>query len=127
PASATSSRIETLGTAPTHEPEADQPLVLAGDPALHGLRGYDRLSDIERARMPWLVGQITGEATQETGIEIAHDPLARQRLGEAIVAALIELRKVEATEINLPYLAADASGPRHYRRTLDRIEAEAAE
>ena len=123
----TSPRAETPRHATTAVSAGGPPLASAGDAAFQGLRGYDTLSDIERAQMPWLVGQMTSEATQQTGAEIAKDPMARQRLGEAVVAALIELRKVEATEINLPYLVADASGPKHYRRQLTRIEAEAAE
>jgi hypothetical protein len=122
-----STQVETPRRATAPAPDAVTTLALAGDASLHGVRGYDTLTDVERAQMPWLVGQMTSEATKQTGAEIAKDPMARQRLGEAIVAALIELREVEETEINLPYLVADASGPKHYRRQLTRIEAEAAE
>lgn len=81
----------------------------------------------ERSAIPWLQDQFRSELQQSSGIDIASDRLAQQRMLEAIVQALIRLRTVESTSIELPFIAADASGPKHFKRELDRIEAEAAQ
>jgi molecular chaperone DnaK len=61
---------------------------------------------------------------QETGIDLHADPVALQRLKDAAERAKVELSAVEETEISLPFLTADASGPRHLRRRLTRAELE---
>ena len=60
----------------------------------------------------------------ETGIDLHSDPVALQRLKDAAERAKVELSTVEETEISLPFLTADASGPRHLRRRMTRGELE---
>ena len=50
---------------------------------------------------------------KESGIDLHNDPLALQRLKEAAEKAKIELSTSQQTEVNLPYITADASGPKH--------------
>src|SRR5512137_2306761 len=57
---------------------------------------------------------------QESGIDLRRDSMAMQRLREAIEVAKIELSSVMQTNLNLPYITADASGPKHLSMTLDR-------
>jgi molecular chaperone DnaK len=61
---------------------------------------------------------------QETDIDLHSDPVALQRLKDAAERAKIELSSVEETEVSLPFLTATASGPKHLRRILTRIELE---
>jgi len=60
----------------------------------------------------------------ETGIDLHQDAVALQRLKDAAERAKIELSSVEETEISLPFLTADATGPKHLRRALARAELE---
>ena len=60
----------------------------------------------------------------DTNIDLRKDPVALQRLKDAAERAKIELSTVEETEISLPFLTADASGPKHLRRVLNRAELE---
>jgi len=60
----------------------------------------------------------------ETNIDLYQDPVALQRLKDASERAKIELSTVEETEISLPFLTADNSGPKHLRRVLTRTELE---
>ena len=60
----------------------------------------------------------------ETSIDLHHDPVALQRLKDAAERAKIELSSVDETEISLPFLTADATGPKHLRRVLSRMELE---
>jgi hypothetical protein len=117
----------TVGEAASPAPLRADPVYVATDGALPQVKEMAQLTDVERSELPWLFEQLTSEASQVAGSDIGRDPLARQRLAEAIVKALIELRAVEDTTINLPYIAADPSGPKHFRRVLTRIEAEAAQ
>ena len=80
----------------------------------------------ERSAIAWLQDQFRSEIEQTTGIDISADRMAQQRLLEAIVAALLELRGKPSTTINLPFIAVDAGGPKHFSRELTAIEAEAA-
>jgi molecular chaperone DnaK len=61
----------------------------------------------------------------DTGIELASDPVALQRLKEAAERAKIELSSSQQTEVNLPYVTADASGPKHLNIKLTRAKLEA--
>ncbi len=62
---------------------------------------------------------------QETGIDLSEDSMALQRLKEAAERAKHELSSSESTDINLPFIAADAEGPRHLNLTLGREKLEA--
>jgi molecular chaperone DnaK len=72
-----------------------------------------------------LIEHIIGEFKKESGVDLARDVLALQRLKEAAEKAKIELSSSAQTEINLPYVTADASGPRHLNMKLTRAKLEA--
>lgn len=67
-----------------------------------------------------LVDYIAGEFKKETGIDLKADKMANQRLREAAEKAKIELSNVMETDINLPFITADASGPKHLTQKLTR-------
>jgi molecular chaperone DnaK len=71
-----------------------------------------------------IIDYVAKEFQQETGIDIRRDPLAVQRLKEAAEKAKIELSTRQQTEINLPYITADASGPKHLTMNLTRAKFE---
>ncbi len=71
-----------------------------------------------------LVDYLIGEFKKEQGIDLRNDKMALQRLKEAAEKAKIELSSVAETEINLPYLSADASGPKHFSIKLSRAKLE---
>ncbi len=71
-----------------------------------------------------LMDYLIQEFQRESGIDLRADVQALQRLKEAAERAKIELSNVLQTEINLPYIAADASGPRHLNLTLTRARLE---
>jgi len=60
-----------------------------------------------------IIEHIADEFKKESGIDITKDPLAMQRIKEAAEKAKIELSTLQQTELNLPYITADASGPKH--------------
>jgi molecular chaperone DnaK len=76
--------------------------------------------DIDHLLMDWL----TAEFKKETGIDLAKQTMVLQRLKDAAEKAKIELSTAMSTEINLPFLTADASGPKHLQKTLSRAEFE---
>ena len=61
---------------------------------------------------------------KEQAIDLSQDPQAMQRLKEAAEHAKVELSTTQSTEINLPYITADASGPKHFTHTLTRSQLE---
>ncbi|MDH3614260.1 MAG: molecular chaperone DnaK [Gammaproteobacteria bacterium] len=67
---------------------------------------------------------LTSEFERESGVDISKDPLAMQRLKEAAEKAKIELSTQQQTEVNLPYITADASGPKHLIIKLTRAKLE---
>jgi len=67
-----------------------------------------------------IVDHLAGEFQRETGIDLRNDPQALQRLFEAAEKAKVELSTVTQTTINLPFITADASGPKHLNTTLMR-------
>jgi molecular chaperone DnaK len=72
-----------------------------------------------------LVNYLADEFQKEQGIDLRRDKLALQRLKEAAEAAKIELSSTTQTEINLPYITADATGPKHLAIKLTRSKFEA--
>src|SRR6266705_3922479 len=72
--------------------------------------------DIDQVVMDWLVAEFK----KDQGIDVSKDKMVIQRLREAAEKAKIELSTVAETEINLPFLTADASGPRHMLVKLSR-------
>ena len=71
-----------------------------------------------------LVGYLADEFKKEQGIDLKNDKLALQRLKEAAEKAKIELSSAQATEINLPFITADQSGPKHLTMKLTRAKLE---
>jgi molecular chaperone DnaK len=71
-----------------------------------------------------VIEYLTGEFERESGIDISTDARAMQRLKEAAEKAKIELSSQQQTEVNLPYITADASGPKHLNIKLTRAKLE---
>jgi molecular chaperone DnaK len=67
---------------------------------------------------------LTDEFKREQGVDVSKDPMALQRLKEAAEKAKIELSSLSETEINLPYITADATGPKHLNVKLSRAKLE---
>jgi molecular chaperone DnaK len=72
-----------------------------------------------------IVDYLADEFKKEQGIDLRKDKLALQRLKEAAEKAKIELSSATQTEINLPFITADASGPKHLTMKLTRAKLEA--
>jgi molecular chaperone DnaK len=85
----------------------------AGDTYLGG-------EDFDQRIMDWLIEEFD----RETGISLLEDRMALQRLKEAAERAKCELSTAEETSVNLPFISADDSGPRHLSRTLTRSKLE---
>jgi len=71
-----------------------------------------------------LIDYLVDEFKKETGMNLKGDPLAMQRLKEAAEKATIELSSSEQTDANLPYITADASGPKHLNVKISRAKLE---
>jgi len=71
-----------------------------------------------------LIDYLADQFKKESGMDLHNDPLALQRLKEAAEKAKIELSSSQQTEINLPYITADASGPKHLVQKLTRAKFE---
>ena len=86
-------------------------------------RGNNALGggDVDRVIMDWLIDQFR----KEHGIDVSSDKVVRQRLRDAAERAKIELSSALETDIQLPFLMADASGPRHLQCSLTRATFEA--
>jgi molecular chaperone DnaK len=76
--------------------------------------------DFDHIIIEWLAVEFK----EENGMDLHQDPMALQRLKDAAEKAKIELSSTTSTEINLPYITADASGPKHLVRTLSRAKFE---
>jgi molecular chaperone DnaK len=76
--------------------------------------------DIDELVMHWLIDEFK----KDTSIDVSRDKMVLQRLKEAAEKAKIELSSVQETEINLPFLTADASGPKHLVKKLSRSKFE---
>jgi molecular chaperone DnaK len=72
-----------------------------------------------------IIDYLIDEFKKDAGIDLQKDPLALQRLKDAAEKAKIELSSAQQTEINLPYITADASGPKHLSIKLTRAKLEA--
>ncbi|MCL1885292.1 MAG: molecular chaperone DnaK [Dehalococcoidia bacterium] len=85
----------------------------AGDTHLGG-------DDFDQRIMDWLADEFK----RDQGIDLRNDKMAMQRLKEAAEKSKIELSTVQSTEVNLPFITADASGPKHLNITLSRSKLE---
>lgn len=71
-----------------------------------------------------LIDYLADEFKKDSGMDLRGDPLAKQRLKEAAEKAKIELSSSQQTDINLPYITADASGPKHLNLKITRAKLE---
>ncbi|PSV64025.1 molecular chaperone DnaK [Photobacterium profundum] len=71
-----------------------------------------------------MINYLVGEFKKEQGIDLKSDPLAMQRVKEAAEKAKIELSSAQQTDVNLPYVTADASGPKHMNVKVTRAKLE---
>jgi len=92
-------------------PDTVEVMATGGEPHLGG-RDFDQR----------IINWITEQFRKEQGIDLAKDPLALQRLKEAAEKAKIELSSALETEINLPFITSDASGPKHLLYKLSRAQ-----
>jgi molecular chaperone DnaK len=76
--------------------------------------------NIDQRIIDWLLEEFK----KDQGIDLGHDPMAMQRLKEAAEKAKIELSSAQETEVNLPFITADASGPKHLNLRLSRSRLE---
>ncbi|HKG95085.1 MAG TPA: molecular chaperone DnaK, partial [Gemmatimonadaceae bacterium] len=76
--------------------------------------------DFDQRVIDWLVGEFK----RDQGIDLSKDPMALQRLKEAGEKAKMELSTTQSTDINLPFITADQSGPKHLNYTLSRAKFE---
>ncbi len=88
-------------------------LATSGDNQLGG-------TDMDNVLIDW----INNEFKKESGIDLKNDKMAFQRLREAAEKAKVELSSTLSTDINLPFITADASGPKHLILTIDRANLE---
>jgi len=77
--------------------------------------------DFDITMVRWMVDEFK----KESGIDLTNDRMAIQRIREAAEKAKIELSSASQTEINLPFITADATGPKHINQTLSRAKFEA--
>ncbi|MFW9777314.1 MAG: molecular chaperone DnaK [Candidatus Heimdallarchaeota archaeon] len=84
--------------------------------------GNNRLGgdDMDQRIMDWIVEEFR----KDSGLDLSKDPMAMQRLKDASEQAKIELSQKTSAEINLPYIYADSSGPKHLNLTLTRAKFE---
>jgi len=71
-----------------------------------------------------LIDYITTEFKKESGVDLRNDKMSFQRLREAAEKAKVELSSTVATEVNLPYITADATGPKHLTMKIERAKLE---
>jgi molecular chaperone DnaK len=76
--------------------------------------------DFDQRVIDWIVGEFK----RDQGIDLSKDPMALQRLKEAAEKAKMELSSTMSTDINLPFITADQSGPKHLNYTLSRAKLE---
>ncbi|MDR2072912.1 MAG: molecular chaperone DnaK [Spirochaetaceae bacterium] len=76
--------------------------------------------DFDRRIQEWLIAEFKND----TGIDLSQDRMALQRLREAAEKAKIELSAMQTTELNLPFITADQSGPKHLQKSLTRAKFE---
>ena len=71
-----------------------------------------------------LIDYLAGEFKKDSGVDLHNDPLALQRLKEAAEKAKVELSSAQQTDVNLPYITADATGPKHLNIKITRAKLE---
>lgn len=105
--------ILEMGWDTEHKAATFEVLSTSGDNQLGG-------TDMDNA----LIDYIVGEFKKTSGIDLKNDKMSFQRLREAAEKAKVELSSTVSTEINLPFITADATGPKHLTMTIDRAKLE---
>lgn len=105
--------ILEMGWDAEHKAATFEVLSTSGDNQLGG-------TDMDNA----IIQHIVDQFKKETGIDLSKDKMAFQRLREAAEKAKVELSSTVSTDINLPFVTADSSGPKHLNMTLDRAKLE---
>jgi molecular chaperone DnaK len=105
--------IMEMGWDEEHKAATFEVLSTSGDNQLGG-------TDMDNA----LIDHIINQFKNESGIDLKNDKMAFQRLREAAEKAKVELSSTVSTEINLPFITADANGPKHLTMPLDRAKLE---
>lgn len=105
--------ILEMGWDNTHKAATFEVLSTSGDTQLGG-------TDMDNV----LIDHIISQFKKESGIDLKNDKMAFQRLREAAEKAKVELSSTVSTDINLPFITADASGPKHLTMTIDRAKLE---
>ncbi|MCB9771415.1 MAG: molecular chaperone DnaK [Candidatus Omnitrophica bacterium] len=105
--------IMEMGWDAEHKAATFEVLSTSGDNQLGG-------TDMDNA----LIEYITSQFKKESGIDLKNDKMAFQRLREAAEKAKVELSSTVSTEINLPFITMDATGPKHLTMSLDRAKVE---
>jgi molecular chaperone DnaK len=94
-------------------PDTVEVLATGGEPHLGG-------EDLDQRLLNWVIEKFQ----KDQGVDLSRDPLALQRLKEAVEKAKIELSSAMETEINLPFISGDSSGPKHLYYKISRTEFE---
>ncbi len=105
--------ILEMGWDDTHKAATFEVLSTSGDTQLGG-------TDMDNV----LIDHIINQFKKESGIDLKNDKMAFQRLREAAEKAKVELSSTVSTDINLPFITADASGPKHLTMSIDRAKLE---
>ena len=105
--------ILEMGWDDTHKAATFEVLSTNGDTQLGG-------TDMDNV----LIDHIINQFKKESGIDLKNDKMAFQRLREAAEKAKVELSSTISTDINLPFITADSSGPKHLTMTIDRAKLE---
>lgn len=105
--------ILEMGWDDTHKAATFEVLSTNGDTQLGG-------TDMDNVLIDYIINQFK----KESGIDLKNDKMAFQRLREAAEKAKVELSSTVSTDINLPFVTADASGPKHLTMTIDRAKLE---
>ena len=94
-------------------PDTVEALATGGEPHLGG-------EDFDQRLIAWIIEEFK----KEQGIDLAKDPLALQRIKEAVEKVKIELSSTTETDVNLPFVSADAAGPKHLYYKINRSKFE---
>jgi len=105
--------ILEMGWDDTHKAATFEVLSTSGDTQLGG-------TDMDNV----LIDHIINQFKKESGIDLKNDKMAFQRLREAAEKAKVELSSTVSTDVNLPFITADATGPKHLTMTIDRAKLE---
>ncbi len=105
--------ILEMGWDDTHKAATFEVLSTSGDTQLGG-------TDMDNV----LIDHIISQFKKESGIDLKNDKMAFQRLREAAEKAKVELSSTVSTDVNLPFITADQSGPKHLTMTIDRAKLE---